>query len=131
MSFEEQLSGPARRLLAFDGRDVTLVNKAAATDDQGNVIRDDYGDITYDVTRINTEAELEFPGSPRFEQRVIGSDVDIDAMIFVRSDIDVYTGDESDERGPTDVHDDRTGAVYRVRSYFVEDNGKLRLHCTR
>lgn len=131
MGLEEQLSGPARRLLEFGGRDVTLVNKIAETDADGSVIRDEYGDITYDVTRISTKAEVEFPGSPRFEQRIAGADVDLDAMIFVRSDIDVYTGDEGDERGPTDVHDDRTGAIYRVRSYFVEDNGKTRLHCTR
>lgn len=131
MGLEEQLEDPARRLVGFGGRGVTLVNRTAKTDANGNVIRDEYGDVTYDEMTVATNAEMEFPGSPQFEQRVGGSDIELDALIFVRSDHDIYTGDESDTRAPTEIHDDRTGAVYLTRSFVDEHNGKFRIHATR
>lgn len=142
MSLEDQLRGPSRRLLANEtGRPVVLANEQV----DRSVEPDEYGDYPTTETRIETRAEFEFPGSPQFQSRVGGDEVDVDALIFVPSNVgeDAYTdppggpppgvfsGDETDVDNPTQVLDQRSGREYTVRYYVDEHNGRARLHGVR
>lgn len=128
MSLDDQLTGPARRLLDFGGRDVTLVNRTAETDADGNVIRDEYRDVNWVEDRTTVRAEKEVRGDPEFQVRAGGDDIEADALFWIDSTLSVYTGDEGETQGPTLVEDD--GDEYRVREHFDENNGKRRLHTT-
>lgn len=149
MSLEDQLKGPSQRLLTdVTGRPVTLINSTMSG------AEDDWGDSARSESTIETRAEFEFPGSAQFEARV-GSDVDVDALVFVPVDVGidagygttaygdtygdetsqsvpgVFDGTESQDRNPTQVRDERSNAIYEVRSYFDEHNGRARLHTVR
>lgn len=148
MSLEDQLKGPSKRLLTdVTGRPVTLINSTMSG------TKDEWGDQGRTESTIETTAEFEFPGSAQFEARV-GSDIDVDALVFVPVDIGsdhgygaaygdtygdetsqsvpgVFDGTESEDRNPTQVRDERSNAIYEVRSYFDEHNGRARLHTVR
>lgn len=129
---EEYVAGPAKDLLESAGREIELVNQTVATDANGDVIRDEYGDPDIEETVMTTQAEVVVRGTPEFNQRAGEADVDVQAYVWIADDYadDISEGSESDSPTRVRFNQDVTGLDSDVLEVFrVHDelNGKLRL----
>lgn len=121
--------------------DVTVINQEAAEDTDGDPKRDDHGNIVWD-DRVETdvEAEIVYRGTPAFQRRAdgIGDDIDIVAWLpaggafgdgaFGDGVFGKYTTDGSHRDTVRATRIEADGATYVVRDWFVERNGRLRIH---
>lgn len=125
MTLEDELRDDVAAFHREIGEEVTLVQRTVATDANGDWITDDHGNPEYDATRETILAELALRGSPTFDQRASGLDVDLTAIGWVLDSVDLYTGDESDTRAPSLLETEQ--GRLRVFEIVPERNGKLQV----
>jgi len=114
-------------MLAYSGRDVTLVNQQAKLDANGDPQRHpDHGDVRWasEQTR-QVKAEIVYRGTPRFERLASGVDEEIMMLCWVSDEhADAFTsGDDSETVRATRVVDGQ--ARYVVRNVMDEVNGLM------
>lgn len=115
-----------RRALKRAGRTITLINRTAQTTN-GSPDRDDHGNIKWDSeSKTDTSGSLVYRGSPKFQRRADGIDIEVDVIAYVPDDQPVYDGEDDEERRSTRI--EVNGERYVVRQTFDENNGVIRCH---
>jgi hypothetical protein len=117
-------------MLSRLGRSLTLRNQSAKTDNNGDPVRDDHGNIEWDsITTTDVTGEIVFRGTPEFERRADGVDSNIDVVAFFDDSETVTDGSDDEATRATRIDDN--GVRYVVRETFDEDNGLIRAHGER
>jgi hypothetical protein len=136
MDFEDTLTAPARELLALTGVKVTVKYWEREKD---ALTRDSQGDYEWGAadTETTTPAEIVVRGTPSFDRRADGVSDDIQAFVWLSSDVPVSDGEHTTDDSGTEILirasqiiDPRTDDRYRVDELFDERNGKYRCLCS-
>lgn len=122
MSFENQITGPTKRLTDNTGRDIEVYNYTRDGTDS------DYGDPQWKSDGGETvTGRIEFEKVPAHVTSPDGAESDYDTRFFVPDTVTVRApGSDTDERA-TELVDVRADERYEAVGVFHESNGLLRV----
>lgn len=103
------------RTLDRHGESITVINYT----DSGT--RDEYENINYDTVSTETKGIFEVTRQPLAAQTPVAETVDVDANIYVSSDINII--DTSESSKPSEVIRQSTGHTYEIEFKFEEGAG--------
>lgn len=122
MGFKDEIEGASRRLHDYIGRDVSVVTREkTGTDDRNNPI--------FEETSVLAKAEIVPSGTANISNEMYGMDTDIDVVVYLPDDIDVYDGSGSNDA--TRIVDEYGTSEYRVNGvHHQRTTGKMELYCS-
>lgn len=95
----------------------------------------DYGDPIVETRHTETVAEIIYRGTPQFSRRYEGVSQEIDAVAWIKDDVEIEIGTVAEPNTTRDASRLRVltetdgGQLLTVYRRVDERNGKIRLHC--
>lgn len=97
--------------------------------------QDEHGHPITNVHDVETQGEVIYRGTPVFDRNFSGLDSDVQAIVYVRDDVEIPIG-TTDSAGSAEatrvyVLDETPGTPEKLSVFTskAEQNGKIRLHC--